>query len=90
MRFDDMVLKTAATIKGIRLFVLHDVAALDLTGVHEAQHEADMAYEVACLQAWVSVLTSHWDSCGLCGGTGRTTIGAIIAADRARKVATAK
>ena len=82
MRFEDMVLKS------------YDVSRDYGLPTAEAQHAADMGYEVACPcgcheaaerggHAGTMIDAEPWD-CGLCFGTGRVTIGVIIAADRAR------
>ena len=66
--------------------------------IAEAQHEADMGHEVACplliqgppASETLCIATDGSDSwygdCPLCHGTGRVTLGRIVAADRARLV----
>lgn len=62
----------------------------DMVGFNDAatvQHKADMAYEVACPRGCPTAepFGSPTRYCDLCEGTGRATLGQIVAADRARR-----
>ena len=76
MRFDDMVLKG------------YDVGRDYGLPTAEAQHEADMGTEVACpCSCHREAPHVSWcaGDCEACSGTGRVKLGALVAADRARK-----
>lgn len=73
MRLEDMVLRGRPVETAVPWF---------FGDALRAQHEADMAYEVACPCGYHRPELSE---CDLCSGTGRVTLGQIVAADRARK-----
>ena len=71
----------------------------DYQGHGMAQHEADMAHEIACPAhvpgGGLKSMELHGDNavsitlvapCTLCGDTGRVTLGRIVEADRAQRV----
>lgn len=96
-RFPDMVLTKAAQerLLGEDFSTAHSGHVAEYQAIAEAQHEADMGYKVACQQAHSNVAYVVFASgaeqqiphvpCAFCHDTGRVTLGAIVAADRARK-----
>lgn len=81
--FHDMVLQPMITER-----IGQTVGRIDQR-IAIAQHEADMAHEIACpvciggAYSWIE--NGELRHCLTCNGTGRVTLGALVAADRAPK-----
>lgn len=84
MRFSDMVLVWVATPTKAAVSIIDLLVSLEKE-VAEAQHEADMGEKIAC--PFGRADTPAWcpTDCACCSGTGRVTLGALVAADRAKK-----
>ena len=98
MRFDDMVLMAIARFRpgtGTLPVMTREEIEAAYNRAYLAQHEVDMAHEVACPCVCHGPGFSHvcaptatngpQTSYCICAGAGRLTLGAIVAADRARK-----
>lgn len=96
-RFPDMLVIGAGSAEQRKKAGLLDWYDGNLLRHVIAQHEADMAHEIACpcqchddanfdcLYTDSEALGRVPNQCVLCSGTGRVTLGAIVGADRARK-----
>lgn len=89
MRFDDMVLREdeglGSTTAHVRTAATWEEAYAAVRRGLQEQHEHDMMHEIACPLSRVYQLLGAPRQCPLCRGTGRVTIGVIIAEDRRQR-----